>query len=64
MQTDVKGACDTCAKQANNGNCRVLKRLVGKTVACWAWSSDPDWEEKAEAMTRDYAERRDLADVF
>lgn len=51
-------ACETCARwRGKTSKCAVLKEPVGLESECWAWTDDPDWEEKAERATRDYALR-------
>lgn len=48
--------CDTCQKISKSGKaCRVLKETIGKTEECWAWTDDPEWEEKVKKQVKDYA---------
>ncbi len=35
--------------------CKVLTDMIGKKQECWAWSDDPEWENKARQATKDYS---------
>lgn len=49
--------CETCARRRGS-QCAVLKEMIGKDRDCSFWTDDPEWEEKAEAASREYALRR------
>jgi hypothetical protein len=47
--------CDTCQKKTPSGkSCKVLNKMIGKTNHCWAWSDDPEWEQKVKSETKNY----------
>ena len=49
------GHCDTCKKASPRGkSCVVLSAMIGKVQPCWAWTDDPDWEQKCKEAKDDY----------
>lgn len=44
--------CDTCAKRTPTGRCKVLLKPIAGD--CWAWTDDPNWEEKVKKDTDNY----------
>lgn len=52
--TVISGLCETCQKRDARGHCRVLTELVGREKHCWAWSNDPNWEEKVKTAVKNY----------
>lgn len=47
--------CETCQKKTVSGHkCKVLKEMIGKDNDCWAWTDDPEWEEKVKDKVKYY----------
>ena len=54
--TDERGVrrCGTCQKRSLSGRCRVLIENIGRDQDCWAWTDDPDWEQKVRQAVKKY----------
>jgi len=48
--------CFKCSK-LYQGQCKVLKELIGGANDCWAFSDNPKWEEEAERAFEEYSGR-------
>ena len=45
--------CETC-KKLKGKKCVVLTEKIGEKQDCWAWTDDPEWQEKARKAVEDY----------
>ncbi len=52
----VAGECRGCTRQ-KNGRCIAIVDPVGlwKSGGCWAYTADPNWEDKVERSIGEYA---------
>ena len=47
--------CNTCKKKMSMNQCKVLTDMIGEKRDCWAWTDDPDWENKVRQATKNYS---------
>jgi hypothetical protein len=58
MVEHAENKCETCTKKhvgpqyGPETGCQVLTYRIGERGGCWAWSDDPEWEEKVELAIR------------
>ncbi len=53
--TKQKTTCETCTRSSiYSKSCKVFKKPPKN---CWAWTDDPNWEQKVKKAVQEYSDR-------